>query len=290
MILREALRKASERLERHRVSSPRLNAEVILSHCLSVDKTYLYTHDERGLEAHECQKLEDALYERISGVPLQYIVGREEFYGRNFTVNTDVLIPRPETEYIVESVLELHPAPKSSLIDVGTGSGCIGLTLALELPEARVTITDISYPALVTAKANAIQLGATVSIVCMDMLEAAGGPFDIVVCNPPYVRPKESSSLQVEVREHEPHLALFADEDGLSNYRKLIPCAKRVLKPGGYLIMEIGAGMEKRVLDLFDSQWHLLPTRKDLQGIPRTVVARSSPEGRGWDIKKWRAR
>src|SRR4029079_10871361 len=144
MIIREALRNATERLENHRVSSPRLNAEVILAHCLEVDKTYLYTHDDRTLGDVEYQKIEDALYERISGVPVQYIVGRQEFYGRYFTVNPDVLIPRPETEYIVEAVLDLHPRSGSSIIDVGTGSGCIGLTLALEIPDAQVTVTDVS--------------------------------------------------------------------------------------------------------------------------------------------------
>jgi len=276
MIIREALRKAAERLESHRVSSPRLNAEVILAHCLCVDKTYLYTHDDRTLDDTEYQKIEDALYERISGVPVQYIVGRQEFYGRFFTVNRDVLIPRPETEYIVETVLGLDVDPASSIIDVGTGSGCIGLTLALEMPEAHVTIADISYKALLTAKANAVQLGAKASIVCMDLVAAAYGPFDIVVSNPPYVSPRETSRLQIEVREHEPHVALFGEEDGLAAYRKLIPSAERVLKPGGYLIMEIGAGLEKRVLGLFGEDWEVFPTRKDLQGIPRTVSARIS--------------
>jgi release factor glutamine methyltransferase len=202
-------------------------------------------------------------------------VGRQEFYGRYFTVNPDVLIPRPETEYIVEAVLDLHPPSGSSIIDVGTGSGCIGLTLALEIPEAQVTVTDVSYVALLTAKSNAVQLGARASIVCMDLLEAVRGPFDIVVSNPPYVSHEETSRLQIEVREHEPHVALFGEEDGLAVYRKLIPSAERLLKPGGNLIMEIGAGLERRVLDLFGTQWEVFPTRKDLQGIPRTISART---------------
>jgi len=273
MIIREALRNASQRLEHHRVSSPRLNAEVILAHCLSVDKTYLYTHDERILDEKETQQIEDALYERISGVPVQYIVGRQEFYGRYFSVNPDVLIPRPETEFIIECILALHPGPGASIIDVGTGSGCIGITLALELPDCDVMITDISFTALKTAQANAIRLGANVSLACMDLLDAAGGPFDIVVSNPPYISRRETSNLQIEVREHEPGVALFADDDGLAAFRRLIPAAEKVLKPGGHLIVEIGAGMEERVRSLFGSRWEILQTRNDLQGIPRTIVS-----------------
>jgi len=273
MTLREALRKAAERLERHFVSSPRLNAEVLLAYCLKADKTYLYTHDDRVLNADEQQCLEDALYERVSGVPVQYIVGRQEFFGRYFRVNRSVLIPRPETEFIVEAVLGLKPADCAAILDVGTGSGCSGITLALELPKARLTITDVSMEALNVARSNATQLGANVSIACMDLLDAVGGSFDFIVSNPPYISPQESSNLQTEVREHEPHVALFADDDGAGMFRKLIPSAARVLKPGGYLILEIGAGMEQRVLSLFGPQWNRLPTRADLQGIPRTIMA-----------------
>jgi len=273
MTLREALRKAAERLERHHVSSPRLNAEVIFSHYLGADKSYLYTHDDRVLNSDEEQKIEDALYERISGVPVQYIVGRQEFFGRYFEVNPSVLIPRPETEFIVESVLNLKPLTGAAILDVGTGSGCIGITLALELPNTRVTITDVSMDALRTAKANAAQLGASVSIACMDLLGAVRGPLDFIVSNPPYISPGETSRLQTEVREHEPHVALFADDDGVGMFRTLIPSAEHVLQPGGYLILEIGAGMEGRVLSLFGARWKLFPTRADLQGIPRTITA-----------------
>jgi release factor glutamine methyltransferase len=274
MVIREALRKATERLEFHHVPSPRLNSEVIFAHCLSVDKTYLYTHDDRTLDEEESRKIERALCERISGIPVQYIVGRQEFYGRYFAVNPDVLIPRPETEYIVETVLQLGFPAKSSIIDVGTGSGCIGVTLALELPDARVTITDVSYNALITARVNASQLGANVSIVCMDLLDAVCGSFDIVVSNPPYVSLQDASHLQIEVIEHEPHMALFAADNGLGVFRRLIPSVERVLKTEGYLVMEIGAGMEESIRGLFGPDWEILPTRKDLQGIPRTMVAR----------------
>jgi len=251
-----------------------LNAEVLLSHVLSVEKAYLYTHDERELTDDEAQRLEEAVYERVSGVPVQYIIGRQEFFGRYFAVNPTVLIPRPETELLVESLIDLHPAAGSRIIDVGTGSGCIGITLALELPESQVTLSDVSFEALQTARANASSLGANVGIACMDLLEAASGPFDFIVSNPPYVSRAETSRLQREVREHEPHVALFAEDDGLSAYRQLIPSAGQLLRPGGYLLMEIGFGLEERVLSLFNDSWERLPTGADLQGIPRIVGAR----------------
>jgi release factor glutamine methyltransferase len=274
LTLRDALRQAIDQLERHGVSSPRLNAEVLTAHCLSVEKTYLYTHDERELTPEETQRLEDFVYERISGVPVQYIVGRQEFFGRYFKVNPAVLIPRPETEFIVEAVLEIRPPAGLRIIDVGTGSGCIGITLALELPEAHVTLTDVSFDALRVAQLNASRLGASVSVACMDLLDAASGEFDFIVSNPPYVSRKETSRLQVEVREHEPEVALYGDDDGLAAYRRLIPAAERLLRPGGYLIAEMGFGMEERVLSLFGTAWEKLPTKTDLQGIPRTIRAR----------------
>lgn len=274
MTLRDALRQTIERFELHGVSSPRLNAEVLLSHVLFADKTYLYTHDEHELTEDENQRLEDAVYGRVSGVPVQYIVGRQEFFGRYFTVNPSVLIPRPETELLVEKVIGLRPANGARIIDVGTGSGCIGITLALELPHTQVFLTDVSFDALQTARVNAGNLHVSVGIACMDLLDATSGPFDFIVSNPPYVSRAETSRLQREVREHEPHVALFAEDDGLAAYRRLIPSAELQLQRGGYLLMEIGFGLEERVLALFDSRWERLPTVTDLQGIPRIVCAR----------------
>lgn len=276
MTIREAFRQTVERLEQHAISSPRLNTEVLLSHILSADKTYLYTHDEREISDADIQRLEDAVYERISGVPIQYIVGRQEFFGRYFTVNPTVLIPRPETEFLVEKVLELRPSKGACIIDVGTGSGCIGITLALEARQTEVILADVSFEALKTAQANARNLNAEVGIACMDLLEAASGPFDFIVSNPPYVSRAETSRLQREVREHEPHVALFAADDGLAAYRQLVPSAQRLLRSGGHLIMEIGFGLEERVLSLLDDHWDRLPTGTDLQGIPRIVCARLS--------------
>jgi release factor glutamine methyltransferase len=274
--VRETLRSAAERLERHYVSNARLTAELLLAHSLSVEREYLYAHDDRVLTDAEYQKLEDLLYDRISGVPLQYIVGRQEFYGRYFRVNPAVLIPRPETEHIVETVVDAEQSPGTRILDIGTGSGCIAITLALELPGAQVFASDISEPALAVARENAAALGARVGFVCMDFLDAITGRFQFVVSNPPYVRPGDIDRLQREVREHEPHVALFSPTDELEVYRRLMTGAERLLAAGGHLIMEVGIGMDEAVLQLFGGGWEKLPTKRDLQGIPRTVIVRKA--------------
>lgn len=273
MTIREALREAIHRLELQRIPNPRLCAEVLVAHALSAERTYLYTHDEKAITDEQYQILENGIYERASGVPVQYIVGRQEFYGRDFLVNPAVLIPRPETEYVVEAVLETNPPAGSRIIDVGTGSGCIAITLALEIPGSQVFAADISEYALRVALENAARLQARVRFVNMDLLEAVFGEFEFVVSNPPYVRAGDLASLQREVREHEPHVALFSSGDETDIYRRLIASAAQRLKRGGRLIMEIGIGMEERVLGLLDQQWQRHPTKADLQGIPRTVIA-----------------
>lgn len=277
MTIRDALRSAAERLERHYVSNARLTAELLLGHALTVTREYLYAHDDRVLEESEAQKLEDLIYDRIGGVPLQYIVGRQEFYGRYFQVNPAVLIPRPETEYIVEAVLEAGPRKDGcSILDIGTGSGCIAVTLALEISNSHVFAADISEAALRIARQNAAQLGAGVAFACIDAMDAIRSRFDFIVSNPPYVRRDQMTSLQREVRDHEPHVALFSPEDELSIYRKLIEGSGQMLTDGGYLIMEVGIGMDESVLALFGPDWQKLPTKSDLQGIPRTVIARKA--------------
>jgi release factor glutamine methyltransferase len=262
----------AERLELHRISNARLTSELLLAHSLSVEREYLYAHDERVLSDEEYQRLEDALYDRINGVPLQYIVGRQEFYGRYFRVNPTVLIPRPETEHIVEAVLETRPGPGTRIADVGTGSGCLAVTLALEIPGAQVFASDISEPALKVARENAAALRASVGFVCMDFLDAITGRLEFIVSNPPYVRPGDMHRLQREVREHEPHVALFSPADELEVYRRLKTGAERLLVEAGCLMMEVGIGMDERVLELFGDGWKKLVTKTDLQGIPRTVI------------------
>jgi release factor glutamine methyltransferase len=273
--IRETLRSATERLDQHYVSNSRLTAELLLAHTLFVQREYLYSHDDRKLTEEELQHLEDRLYDRISGVPLQYIVGRQEFYGRYFSVNPSVLIPRPETEYIIEAVLEgALPTRPVNILDIGTGSGCLAVTLALELADSKVFAADISFEALQVAKENAAKLKASVEFVCMDVVDAIASKFDFIVSNPPYVRRDEMTHLQREVREHEPHVALFSPQDELAIYRKLVRGGEAMLQHGGYLIMEIGIRMDEPVLKLFGAEWETFPTKADLQGIPRTVIAR----------------
>lgn len=276
MTVREALLETTRRLELQRIPYPRLCAETLLTHCLSVDRAFLFTHDDDLISEIQSEALDDAIYQRISGVPVQYIVGRQEFYGRDFMVNPSVLIPRPETEFIVDGVLEWKPCSGARIIDVGTGSGCIAITLALELPEAQVFAGDISENALRVAQRNARALKANVAFVSMDLLDAVAGAFDFVVSNPPYVRREDVPYLQREVRDHEPHVALFSN-DGIGIYRRLIDSAESLLRPGGKLLMEIGFGMVPHVDALIGERWIKKPARTDLQGIPRTVIATRKP-------------
>jgi release factor glutamine methyltransferase len=274
MTIREALRTAAERLELHRVSNARLTAELLLAHVLAVSREYLHAHDDRILTDDESDRLESVTYDRVSGVPLQYLVGKQEFYGRYFHVNSSVLIPRPETEFIIEAVLENRGhTPFYRILDVGTGSGCIGVTLALEMPEAQVFASDVSEEALHVARENARRLNAPVQFVCMDLMDGIGSPFDCIVSNPPYVAHGELNRLQREVRDHEPHIALFG---GLEIYQRLIRGAGECMRAGGYLIVEIGFEMEEAILKLFGKEWEPLPTKTDLQGIPRTIIAKYS--------------
>jgi release factor glutamine methyltransferase len=271
--IRDSLLEAAERLQENHISNPRLTAEILMAYCLSASREYLFSHDDRQLTATERAAFEGTIRKRISGVPVQYITGVQEFYGRVFKVSPAVLIPRPETEHVIDAVLEADARAGSRIVDVGTGSGCIAITLAIEIPGAHVFAGDISEAALRVAQRNAVDLETGVRFICMDMLDALEGEFDFVVSNPPYVPPGDLSNLQREVRECEPHIALFSPEDQYGIYRRLIPSAHERLKRGGHLIMEIGFGMEETIVDILGPNWHKLPTKTDLQGIPRTIIA-----------------
>ena len=254
-----------------------MNAEVLLTFVLACDRAYLYAHPERELTAKEQARYEEALAQRARGVPAQYITGHQEFWGLDLVVGPGVLIPRPETEHLVETVLELAKAiAQPRLVDVGTGSGAVALALASELPQARIEATEISPEALEIARANAarLRLEKRVTFHQGDLL--AGLPdaaFDIVVSNPPYVGDSEEDKVQLEVRKFEPRGAVFAGPEGLDVIRRLAPQAQAALKPGGWLAMEIGFSMEEKVRALL-RDWTEVRTVPDLRGIPRVIAAR----------------
>ena len=273
---------AVERLSAEPIGPPRMAAESLLMHVLGRDRAFVIAHPEFLLTDAQAAALVEAVARRASGVPLQYITGRQEFWGLDFLVSPAVLIPRPETEHLVEAavakVRELKLA-KPRIVDVGTGSGCIALAMKSELPEADVHAVDISWEALAVAQKNAERLNLYVEFGQSDLLsDFRGTQFDMVLSNPPYVGRQEWEKVQREVREHEPEVAVFAGERGIEIYRRLIPEAQAALKPGGWLMMEIGYSMEAAVLELI-TDWDEVRSIPDLQGIPRVVVGRVRPSG-----------
>lgn len=277
-----AIREGTERLQARARGDARLDAETLMMHVLGRNKAYLYAHPEVELACGELNRYQEALQRRAAGEPLQYITGHQEFWGLDLLVTPAVLVPRRETEHAVEAALELLREIKSPrVIDVGTGSGCIALALASELPGASLNAVDISNDALEVARKNAKRLNLLdrVAFSQSDLLGSylnGALAFDMVVSNPPYVGDSEADKLQVEVREHEPHQALFGGGvEGLDIYRRLIPQAARVLKPGGWLVMEIGYTQEQAIRDLL-KDWKDVRCVPDLRGIPRVVIAKVS--------------
>lgn len=278
MQLKQALQRAIEELTSRDVGSPRLNAETLLMFTLACDRAYLYAHPERELTAAEAERYAQVIAERANGKPSQYIIGHQEFWGLDFLVSPAVLIPRPETEHIIEAVFELVQDRNSALriADIGTGSGCLALTLAHEFPRAEVHGTDISSDALEIARINRERLDLPrVKFHHCDLLEGLEDEsrFDLIVCNPPYVSEAEPEKVQRQVREYEPKVAVFAGPSGLEIYRRLIPQASAALTKGGWLVMEIGFSIEAAVRELL-AGWSEARTRNDLQGIPRVLAAR----------------
>jgi release factor glutamine methyltransferase len=277
--LKAALASALDRLTAANVGSPRMNAEVLLMFTLGVDRAYLYAHPERELTREESARYDAALDQRVQGVPSQYITGHQEFWGMDLIVSPAVLIPRPETEQVIETVLPLaRPIKTCRIVDVGTGSGCIALALAKELPQAEIHATDISLAALEITRANAsrFQLESRIHFQQTDLLQGLTSQgFDLVVSNPPYVGESEEDEVQLEVRKFEPRNAVFAGPTGLEVSARLIPQAQAALKPGGWLVMEISGTIADGVKELL-SGWENLQITNDLQGIPRVVSARRS--------------
>jgi release factor glutamine methyltransferase len=280
MTLREALTRAASQLDQN----PDLRAEAVrdaallLRHALGISHAALLANPERIVSLEEQAGYQRLILRRLKNEPIQYILGEQEFYGFALQVTPAVLIPRPETEHLVEAVLgELPPNTAQRIVDVGTGSGAIAIALAQHLPSAQITAVDCSAAALEVAAANAARHGLSgrirfVELDLMDELRADEG-FDAVVSNPPYVPLGEREMLYPQVRDYEPGLALFAGMDGLEVYRRLIPQAWGALKPGGLLALEIGHGQRDELAKLL-AGWDGVRFVEDLQRIPRVVIAR----------------
>ena len=286
MRLQEAVKRGAELLEAGGVPSPRLNAEVLLMHAARCDRAHLYAHGERELNSSEWAHYSRYLKERMEGRPTQYITGHQEFWGLDLLVNPSVLIPRPETEVVVEVALEVlrekFPGGRGCTIaDVGTGSGCIAIALATELPEARIIALEQSPEALETAKFNAARLSveSRIAFFPSDLLMISTGELlpalQMVVSNPPYVSTNDAANVMPEVSKYEPSAALFAGESGLEVYARLIPQAAETLPAGGALVLELGYDVEEEVRELLaGGEWEGIAWHQDLAGITRVVSAR----------------
>ena len=298
--VRSVLREGIARLRAARIPSDTLAAEVLLLHSLGRDRTWLYSHADKQLDPYVVANYFTLIARRVAGEPTQHLTGKQEFWGLEFEVTPAVLIPRPETEHVVEVALERlgaagikidmktgAPSPRLRIADVGTGSGCIAIALAHELPHAEVFATDISVAALHVARCNGARhrVDDRVHFVETDLLEgislsplaAAGSPqlFDLIVSNPPYVARDDAATLEREVREHEPETALFGGPTGIEIYARLIEQAGALLRPGGNLVLELGYGAAEAVRAIFGAHagWANICVTNDLAGIPRVLAA-----------------
>ena len=277
--LREALAAATTLLaqnEQLRDTAAR-DAEYLLLNTAGLARATLIAHPDRELTTDQESSFWQSIHRRKANEPIQYITGTQEFYGLDFQVTPAVLIPRPETELLVESVLRILPQDQPLRIaDVGTGSGIIAIAMAVHLPHAEVTALDLSPAAIAIARRNAEthQVADRITFLHSDLLAAvAGQTFDAILSNPPYVPSSDLPTLHPQVRDHEPHAALFAGPTGLDLYVRLIPQAYAALIPDGLLALEIGYGQSRPILELL-GQWQDLSLLLDLQGTPRTVLAR----------------
>jgi release factor glutamine methyltransferase len=307
--INEALAEGASRLS-HRDPENRRTARILLAHSLSASQEHILSSPHDSINENQYAIYLELISRRSGGEPLQHITGHQEFYGLDFLVSPDVLIPRPETEFLVAQVLKLanSPGPWSDnrahllqgpendprsldnpahqlnplIADVGTGSGCIAIALAVNLASAQIIATDISQPALEMARANARlhKVADRIQFLLGDLLNpllqvGLDGQVDIIACNPPYVSTSRPELLQEEVKDFEPAIALYGGPDGLSFYTRLFGEAPRYLKPGGYLVCEIGFGQLDDVRAILDANgWDFLNSVDDLQGIPRTLMVR----------------
>jgi len=278
----DLIAEAAQILASEGVPEARREAMSLVEHVIARDRTFIITHPRTTLATPDVRRLRELVEHRAAGVPLQYITGHQEFYGLDFEVTPDVLIPRPETELLVETALEiLREASKPALVcDVGTGSGCIPVALLHKEAKARAVGLDISTGALRVAARNAARHNVRERLTliasdCFAALHPSDARFTMIVSNPPYIAEDALAGLQREVRDHEPRVALTPGGDGLSIIQRLVADASRFLERDGHLLIEIGFDQHEAVRQLIDRQvWQLLDIHKDLQGIPRIAALR----------------
>jgi release factor glutamine methyltransferase len=289
VVVRTALKQGLAQLREAHVPSFTLAAELLLLHVLGRDRTWLYAHPEEEVATTHAEQYFELIARRAAGEPTQHLTGKQEFWGLEFEVTPDVLIPRPETEHVIEvaldrlAVRELRAGRKQALIgeglqiaDIGTGSGCIAIALAKELPGATIYATDISSAALAVAQRNAKRhnLAEMVRFLEGNLLNGIPPPLDLIVSNPPYIGRCEAASLMHEVRDHEPEIALYGGEEGYEFYAGLIAQTATHLKPGGILVLELGHNSLPAVQPLLDAPaWTNVAVTNDLAGIPRVLAA-----------------
>lgn len=275
MVIRAALDEAARCLKEKENLTPRLDAAVLLCHVLGKDRGYLITHDRETLIPAAEAKYRELVAERAQGRPVAYLTGEKEFMSLSFAVNEHVLIPRADTETLVEAVLEENKTEAPRIADLCCGSGCIGVSLAYYIPGAQVTMVDISENAIQTAEQNALRHGVAsrCRFVCTDLLSGpVAGEYDIVVSNPPYIETTEIAALERDVTEYEPRLALDGGADGLVFYRRLAQIVPAMLRPGGLSALEVGHTQAEAVMELFAAGFHDRKTVCDLAGIRRVVM------------------
>jgi release factor glutamine methyltransferase len=287
--VRTTLKNGLAQLREAHVPSFTLAAELLLLHVLGRDRTWLYAHPEEQLSPADAERFFALIARRANGEPTQHLTGKQEFWGLEFGVTPDVLIPRPETEHVIEVALdrlalrELRAGRKQTLsgeglqiADIGTGSGCIAIALAKDLPGATIYATDISPVALAVARRNAMRhnVASCVRFLEANLLGGVAPPLDLIVSNPPYVGRREAATLMREVRDYEPEIALYGGEEGYELYADLITQSAAHLKPGGILVLELGHNSLPAVQPLLDAPtWTNVAVTNDLAGIPRVIAA-----------------
>jgi release factor glutamine methyltransferase len=277
--LRELYLLGRDSLRKSGIENPELEASLLLSSTLGINKTDIYAYPEREIEYNKVEMFNQLLERRLNGEPIAYILGEKEFFSRTFIVNPSVLIPRSETETLVEEALrKVKNIPFPLVVDVGTGSGCIAVTIGCECENAQIFATDISFDALMVARANAERYGVSsrIPFTCADFLSCfKEESLDIVLSNPPYISVTDFSSLESDIRDFEPKVSLFGGEDGLNYRRKIVLQATKVLKNDGWCIIEIGANQSEKVAEIFDGVgFKDVSIVKDLAGIGRVVKGR----------------